>query len=138
LYLRSVDGAKAQSCWGIRRDFQGLKRATGVFNAEDREVLKAVAAQATIAIEAARLIEGLKRQPDALFAETRQLWRAVEVRYFHRILLENSPLMRQSGSPLSGDRSRQSNDIFHKLSTPNGVSLKAAVTESEQRMLPKR
>lgn len=75
--------------------FQVLNKQQGVFSTEDEEVLKAVAAQAAIAIETAQLVGGLQQQRDALLAENSQLWQAVEGRYFQQPLLGNSPLMRQ-------------------------------------------
>jgi Nif-specific regulatory protein len=75
--------------------FQVLNKQQGIFTSEDEEMLKAVAAQATISIETAQLIGGLQQQRDALLAENTQLWQAVEGRYFQQPLLGNSPLMRQ-------------------------------------------
>jgi GAF domain-containing protein len=46
--------------------FQVLNKQQGAFTAEDQEMLKAVAAQAAIAIETAQLIGGLQQQRDAL------------------------------------------------------------------------
>jgi DNA-binding NtrC family response regulator len=57
-------------------------------------MLKAVAAQAAIAIETAQLIGGLQ-QRDALLVANTQLWQAVEGRCFQQLLLGNSPLIRQ-------------------------------------------
>src|SRR5262245_16955293 len=75
--------------------FQVLNKQQGAFTAGDEEMLKAVAAQAAIAIETAQLIGKLQQQRDALLAENTQLWHAVEGRYFQQPLLGNSPLMRQ-------------------------------------------
>jgi Nif-specific regulatory protein len=58
-------------------------------------MLKALAAQAAIAIETAQLIGGLQQQRNALLVENTQLWQAVEGRYFQQPLLGNSPLIRQ-------------------------------------------
>jgi transcriptional regulator with GAF, ATPase, and Fis domain len=75
--------------------FQVLNKQQGAFTAEDQEMLKAVAAQAAIAIETAQLIGGLQQQRDALLVENTQLWQAVEGRYLQQPLLGNSPLIRQ-------------------------------------------
>jgi Nif-specific regulatory protein len=75
--------------------FQVLNKQQGIFTAEDEEMLKAVAAQAAIAIETAQLIGGLQQQRDALLVENTQLWQAVEGRYLQQPLLGNSPLIRQ-------------------------------------------
>jgi transcriptional regulator with GAF, ATPase, and Fis domain len=58
-------------------------------------MLKAVAAQAAIAIETAQLIGGLQQQRNALLVENTQLGQAVEGRYFQHPLLGSSPLIRQ-------------------------------------------
>jgi Nif-specific regulatory protein len=75
--------------------FQVLNKQESAFTAEDEEMLKAVAAQAAIAIETAQLIGGLQQQRDALLAENTQLWQAVEGRYFQQPLLGSSQLIRQ-------------------------------------------
>jgi Nif-specific regulatory protein len=75
--------------------FQVLNKQQGAFTTEDEEMLKAVAAQAAIAIETAQLVGGLQQQRDALLAENTQLWQAVERRYFQQPLLGNSLLIRQ-------------------------------------------
>ncbi len=49
--------------------FQVLNRQQGTFSTEDEEMLKAVAAQAAIAIETAQLVGGLQKQRDALLME---------------------------------------------------------------------
>jgi Nif-specific regulatory protein len=74
--------------------FQVLNKRGGAFTAGDEEMLKAVAAQAAIAIETAQLIGGLQQQRDALLAENTQLWQAVEKRYAQAPLLGTSPLIR--------------------------------------------
>ena len=79
----------------IRGAFQVLNKQQGAFTTEDEEMLKAVAAQAAVAIETAQLIGGLRQQRDALVAENTQLWQAVEGRYVQQPLLGNSPLIRQ-------------------------------------------
>ncbi|HXH10515.1 MAG TPA: sigma-54-dependent Fis family transcriptional regulator [Alphaproteobacteria bacterium] len=75
--------------------FQVLNKREGPFTSDDEELLKAVAAQAAIAIETAQLIGGLQQQRDALLVENTQLWQAVEGRYSHPPLLGTSPLIRQ-------------------------------------------
>lgn len=70
--------------------FQVLNKQQGTFTLDDEEMLKAVAAQAAIAIETAQLIGGLQQQRDALLAENSQLWQAVEGRYLQQPLLGNS------------------------------------------------
>ena len=75
--------------------FQVLNKRHGAFSADDEEILKAVAAQAGIAIETAQLIGGLQQQRDALLAENSQLWQAVEGRYFRQPLIGNSLLIRE-------------------------------------------
>jgi GAF domain-containing protein len=75
--------------------FQVLNKQQGTFITKDEEMLKAVAAQAAIAIETAQLIGGLQQQRDALLMENTQLWQAVEDRYFQQPLLGYSSLIRQ-------------------------------------------
>jgi Nif-specific regulatory protein len=75
--------------------FQVLNKQEGAFTTQDEEMLKAVAAQAAIAIETAQLIGGLRQQRDALLMVNSQLWQAVEGRYFQQPLLGSSPLIRQ-------------------------------------------
>jgi Nif-specific regulatory protein len=75
--------------------FQVLNKCHGAFNAADEEVLKAVAAQAAVAIETAQLVGGLQQQRDALLVENTQLWQAVAGHYSHPPLLGTSPLIRQ-------------------------------------------
>jgi Nif-specific regulatory protein len=75
--------------------FQVLNKREGPFTSADEEMLKAVAAQAAIAIETAQLIGGLQQQRDALLVENTQLWQAVEGRYSHPPLLGTSPLIRR-------------------------------------------
>jgi transcriptional regulator with GAF, ATPase, and Fis domain len=58
-------------------------------------MLKAVAAQAAIAIDTAQLVSGLQQQRDALLEENTQLWLPVEGCYFRQPLLGNSPLIHQ-------------------------------------------
>jgi adenylate cyclase len=71
--------------------FQVLNKQQSAFTMEDEEMLKAVAAQAAIAIETAQLIGGLQQQRDALLVENTQLWQAVEGRH------SQQPLARELG-----------------------------------------
>ena len=61
--------------------FEVLNKKTGPFNKEDEEILKALAAQAAIAIETAQLMERIKRNRDQLQEENAQLWKEVEGRF---------------------------------------------------------
>ena len=61
--------------------FQVLNKRGGVFESDDEEIAKALAAQAAVAIETARLIEELQRHRDQLLAENTQLWREVEKKF---------------------------------------------------------
>ncbi|HEV8342019.1 MAG TPA: sigma 54-interacting transcriptional regulator [Candidatus Binatia bacterium] len=61
--------------------FEVLNKKTGTFGAEAEEILKALAAQAAIAIETAQLVEEMKRHRDQLQAENAQLWKEVEGRF---------------------------------------------------------
>jgi Nif-specific regulatory protein len=60
--------------------FQVLNKKRGVFSTDDEEIAKALAAQAAVAIETARLIEELQRHRDQLLEENTQLRREVEER----------------------------------------------------------
>jgi transcriptional regulator with GAF, ATPase, and Fis domain len=75
--------------------FQVLNKQQDAFTTEDEEMLKAVAAQAAIAIETAQFNGGLQQQRDALLTENAQPWQAVEGRYVQEPLLRKSPLIRQ-------------------------------------------
>jgi Nif-specific regulatory protein len=61
--------------------FEALNKATGPFTAEDEEILKALAAQAAIAIESAQLIDQMKRFRDQLQEENAQLRKEVGGRF---------------------------------------------------------
>ena len=65
--------------------FEVLNKKTGAFNKEDEEILKALAAQAAIAIETAQLVEEMKRHRDQLQEENAQLWNKVEGDSRHKI-----------------------------------------------------
>jgi transcriptional regulator with GAF, ATPase, and Fis domain len=58
-----------------------LNKKIGSFNKEDEEILKALAAQAAIAIETAQLVHGMKRNTHQLQEENAQLWKEVEGRF---------------------------------------------------------
>ena len=72
--LRNHEGA-------IIGTFEVLNKKTGAFNKDDEEILKALAAQAAIAIETAQLVEEMKRHRDQLQEENAQLWNEVEGRF---------------------------------------------------------
>jgi Nif-specific regulatory protein len=61
--------------------FEALNKRTGAFTAEDEEILKALAAQAAIAIESAQMIEQMKRFRDQLQEENAQLRKEVGGRF---------------------------------------------------------
>jgi Nif-specific regulatory protein len=61
--------------------FEVLNKATGSFSKDDEEILKALAAQAAIAIETAQLVEEMKRHRAQLQEENSQLWKEVEGRF---------------------------------------------------------
>jgi Nif-specific regulatory protein len=61
--------------------FEVLNKRTGTFGKADEEILKALAAQAAIAIETAQLVEEMKRHRAQLQEENSQLWREVEGRF---------------------------------------------------------
>jgi Nif-specific regulatory protein len=58
--------------------FEVLNKRTGAFDKEDEEILKALAAQAAVAIETARLLEETRRHRDQLQEENAQLWKELE------------------------------------------------------------
>jgi Nif-specific regulatory protein len=61
--------------------FEVLNKKTGLFGKEDEEILKALAAQAAVAIETAQLVEEMRRHREQLREENAQLWKEVEGRY---------------------------------------------------------
>ena len=73
--LRNLDGK-------IMGVFEVLNKQDGVFTAADEEIVKALAAQAAIAIETAEMVEALRRRRDQLLQENTQLWKEVEGRFF--------------------------------------------------------
>jgi len=70
--------------------FEVLNKNTGAFNKEDEEILKAVAAQAAIAIETAQLVEQMRRHRDQLQEENAQLWNQVESRFSKQNIIGTS------------------------------------------------
>ena len=74
--------------------FEVLNKKTGAFNQEDEEILKALAAQAAIAIETAQLMEEMKRHRDQLQEENAQLWKEVEGRFSTQSIIGTSERIR--------------------------------------------
>jgi Nif-specific regulatory protein len=70
--------------------FEVLNKKTGAFNQEDEEILKALAAQAAIAIETAQLMDEMKRHRDQLQEENAQLWKEVEGRFSTQSIIGTS------------------------------------------------
>jgi Nif-specific regulatory protein len=70
--------------------FEVLNKKTGAFNQEDEEILKALAAQAAIAIETAQLVEEMKRHRDQLQEENTHLWNQVESRFSTQNIIGSS------------------------------------------------
>jgi Nif-specific regulatory protein len=70
--------------------FEILNSARGVFNAEDEEILVALAAQAGVAIETAQLLEDLRRNRDQLSKENAQLRSEIESRFSIRNIIGSS------------------------------------------------
>jgi Nif-specific regulatory protein len=61
--------------------FEVLNKKIGAFGQDDEEILKALAAQAAIAIETAQLVEEMRRHRNQLQEENAQLWKEVEARF---------------------------------------------------------
>jgi len=61
--------------------FEVLNKKTGAFSKADEEILKALAAQAAIAIETAQLLEEMRRHREQLQEENAHLWKEVEGRF---------------------------------------------------------
>jgi Nif-specific regulatory protein len=61
--------------------FEVLNKASGAFTTEDEELLKALAAQAAIAIETAQMVQELSQHRDRLLDENTQLRQEVEGRF---------------------------------------------------------
>jgi len=70
--------------------FEALNKKDGAFNGEDEEILKALAAQAAIAVETAQMFEDLRRHRDRLLQENTQLWKEVEGRFSTQNILGTS------------------------------------------------
>ena len=74
--------------------FEVLNKKTGVFGKEDEEILKALAAQAAVAIETAQLVEEMRRHRDHLQEENAQLWKEVEGKFSAQNIIGGSEKMR--------------------------------------------
>lgn len=74
--------------------FEVLNKKAGVFSGNDEEILKALAAQAAIAIETAQLVEEMRRHRDVLQAENAQLWKEVEGRFSNQSIIGTSEKIR--------------------------------------------
>ncbi len=61
--------------------FEVLNKKTATFGQRDEQILKALAAQAAIAIETAQLVEQMRRHRDQLQQENTQLWQEVEGKF---------------------------------------------------------
>ncbi len=92
-------GYRTQSLLAVPlRNFQGqiigafevLNKKKGAFRQEDEEILKALAAEAAIAIETAQMIKELKTHRDQLLQENTQLWKDVEGRFSRQNILGTS------------------------------------------------
>ena len=70
--------------------FEVLNKKIGSFNEKDEEILKALAAQAAIAIETAQLVDAIKRNRDQLQEENAQLWKEVEGRFSTQSIIGSS------------------------------------------------
>ncbi len=87
------------------RDYQGkisgafevLNKQSGVFTADDEELLKALAAQAAIAIETAQMVQELRQHRDRLLEENTQLWQEVESKFTTQNILGSSEKIQEVG-----------------------------------------
>lgn len=70
--------------------FEVLNKKTGPFGKKDEEILKALAAQAGIAIETAQLVEEMRRHREQLQAENARLWKEVEDKFSTHTLIGTS------------------------------------------------
>jgi Nif-specific regulatory protein len=61
--------------------FEMLNKKSGSFGEEDEEILKALAAQAAIAIETVQLMEEMRQHRNQLQEENAQLWKEVEGKF---------------------------------------------------------
>ncbi len=71
--------------------FQVLNKASGPFDAEDEEILKALGAQVSSAIETVQLLANLKQKSEALQEENRQLRSNVERHFATGGIVGTSP-----------------------------------------------
>lgn len=74
--------------------FEVLNKETGPFSEEDEEILKALAAQAAIAIETAQLVDEMRRHREQLQEENAQLWVEVEGRFSSQNIIGTSEKIR--------------------------------------------
>lgn len=74
--------------------FEVLNKETGAFNKGDEEILKALAAQAAIAIETAQLLEEMRLHREQLQEENAQLWKEVEGRFSTQSIIGTSERIR--------------------------------------------
>jgi Nif-specific regulatory protein len=75
--------------------FEVLNRRRGAFGPDDEELLRAIAAQAAVAIETAQLVNELQAHRDRLLTENVQLRKEVEGRFSPRQILGASARMRE-------------------------------------------
>jgi Nif-specific regulatory protein len=75
--------------------FEVLNKQQGPFTPDDEELLKALAAQAAIAIETAQMIQALSQHRDRLLEENSQLWHEVGDRFATQNLLGSSDKLHQ-------------------------------------------
>jgi transcriptional regulator with GAF, ATPase, and Fis domain len=85
--LRNFDGE-------VTGAFEVLNKRDGQFTEADEEILKALAAQAAIAIETAQTLEKLRQHRDHLLRENTRLWKEVEGRFTTRTILGTSDRIR--------------------------------------------
>jgi len=78
--LRNLEGQ-------IIGTFEVLNKQQGPFTETDEEILRALTAQAAIAIETAQRVEELGRHRDHLLQQNTQLWREVEGRFSSQMIL---------------------------------------------------
>ncbi|MFQ5519895.1 MAG: sigma 54-interacting transcriptional regulator [Candidatus Methylomirabilia bacterium] len=76
--------------------FQVLNKKGGAFSEDDEEMLKALASQAAIAIETARLLQELRQSRDQLLRENTHLWKEVEGRRSARNVIGTSEKIQQN------------------------------------------
>jgi Nif-specific regulatory protein len=70
--------------------FEVLNKKSGSFGKEDEEILKALAAQAAIAIETVQLMEEMRQHRNQLQEENAQLWQEVEGKFSTQSLIGTS------------------------------------------------